>query len=81
MSYAGKNVYSAGTTSGVLRGRASGANRGYVLAHSDQPPYPPIPSSPLCTPYYIVKQPSPLDNLLTVIETLALGLLSAKVSM
>ena len=78
VSYASKNTYSTDKTSGVLRGGASGANRGYVLAHSDQPP---IPSSPLCTPYYIVKQPSPLDNLLTVIETLALGLLSAKVSM
>ena len=33
VSYAGKNAYSAGKTSGVLRGDASGANRGYVLAH------------------------------------------------
>ena len=33
VSYAGKNAYSAGKTSGVLRGVASGANRGYVLAH------------------------------------------------
>jgi len=32
--YAGKNVYSGGKTSGVLRGGASGANRCYVLAHS-----------------------------------------------
>ena len=31
MSYAGKNAYYAGKTSGVLRGGASGANRGYVL--------------------------------------------------
>ena len=31
MSYAGKNAYSAGKTSGVLRGCASGANRGYAL--------------------------------------------------
>ena len=30
---AGKNAYSAGKTSGVLRGGASGANRCYVLAH------------------------------------------------
>ena len=33
VSYAGKNAYSAGKTSGVLRGDASGAYRGYVLAH------------------------------------------------
>ena len=33
VSYAGKNAYSAGKTSGVLKGGASGANRGYVLAH------------------------------------------------
>ena len=32
-SYTGKNAYSAGKTSGVLRGGASGANRCYVLAH------------------------------------------------
>ena len=32
VSYAGKNAYSAGKTSGVLRGGASGANRCYVLA-------------------------------------------------
>ena len=33
VSYAGKNAYSAGKTSGVLRGGSSGANRCYVLAH------------------------------------------------
>ena len=33
VSYAGKKAYSAGKTSGVLRGGASGANRCYVLAH------------------------------------------------
>ena len=33
MSYAGKNAYSAGKTSGVLWGSASIANTGYVLAH------------------------------------------------
>ena len=33
VSYAGKNSYSAGKTSGVLRVGASGANRCYVLAH------------------------------------------------
>ena len=33
VSYARKNAYSAGKTNGVLRGGASGANRGYVLAH------------------------------------------------
>ena len=33
MSYTGKNAYSAGKTSGVLRGGASGANRCYVMAH------------------------------------------------
>ena len=33
VSYAGKNVYSTGKTSGVLRGGASGVNRCYVLAH------------------------------------------------
>ena len=31
VSYARKNAYSAGKTSGVLRGIASGANRCYVL--------------------------------------------------
>ena len=36
--YASKNSYSAGKTSGVLRGDASGANRGYVLAHCAPPP-------------------------------------------
>ena len=38
VSYAGKNVYSAGKTNGVLRDGASGANRGYVLAHCAPPP-------------------------------------------
>ena len=33
VSYAGKNAYSAGKTSGVLRGGALAANRGYVPAH------------------------------------------------
>ena len=33
VSYAGKNSYSAGKTSGVLRGGALAANRGYVPAH------------------------------------------------
>ena len=33
VSYAGKNAYSAGKTSGVLRGDSSDANRCYVLAH------------------------------------------------
>ena len=33
VSYAGKNAYSAGKTSGVLRGGASGANICYVFAH------------------------------------------------
>ena len=32
-SYVGKNTYSAGKTSGVFRGGASGAKRGYVVAH------------------------------------------------
>ena len=38
VSYAGKNAYSAGKTSGVLRGGVSGANRRYVLAHCASPP-------------------------------------------
>ena len=33
MSYVGKNAFSAGKTSGVLRGGASGASRGYVLTN------------------------------------------------
>ena len=33
VSYAGKNAYSTGSTSGVLRGGASGAHRCYGLAH------------------------------------------------
>ena len=37
VSYAGKNAYSAGKTSGALRDGASGANRGYVLAHGGPP--------------------------------------------
>ena len=37
VSYAGKMAYSAGKTSGVLSD-ASGANRGYVLAHCAPPP-------------------------------------------
>ena len=37
VSYAGKNGYSAGKTSGVLRGGAFGGNRGYVLAHCAPP--------------------------------------------
>ena len=37
VSYAGKNTYSAGKTSGVLRGGPSGANRCYVLAHCASP--------------------------------------------
>ena len=36
VSYAGKNAYSAGKTSGVLRGDTSGANR--VSAHPLRPP-------------------------------------------
>ena len=31
MSYDGKNVYSAGKTSGFLRGGAWGPKRGYVM--------------------------------------------------
>ena len=34
VSFADKNAYSAGKTSGVLRGGTLGANRGYVLANS-----------------------------------------------
>ena len=37
VSYAGKNAYSAGKTSGDLRGGASRANRCYVLAHYAPP--------------------------------------------
>ena len=37
VSYAGKKAYSAGKTSGVLKGGASGANRLYVLAHCAPP--------------------------------------------
>ena len=33
VSYAGKNTYNAGKTSGVLSDGAFGANRCYVLAH------------------------------------------------
>ena len=33
VSYTSKNAYNAGKTSGILRDGASGANRGYVLAH------------------------------------------------
>ena len=33
VSYAGKNVHSAGKTGALLRGDASRANRCYVLAH------------------------------------------------
>ena len=40
VSYAGKNAYSAGKTSGVLRGGAFGANRGYVMAQCAPPPIP-----------------------------------------
>ena len=38
MSYAGKNVYFASKTSGVLRVGASGANGCYVLVHCGAPP-------------------------------------------
>ena len=37
VSYAGKNLYSAGKTIEVLRGGAFGANRGSVLAHCAPP--------------------------------------------
>ena len=37
VSYASKNAYSAGKTSGLLRGGASGTNRGYVLANCASP--------------------------------------------
>ena len=40
MSYAGKHAYSADKTSGVLRGGASGANKGYVLANCAPTPLP-----------------------------------------
>ena len=33
VSYAGKNMYSAGKTNGVFRVGALGANRYYLLAH------------------------------------------------
>ena len=33
VSYTGKNAYSAGKTSGILRGGASRANRGYVMLY------------------------------------------------
>ena len=39
VSYAGKNAHSAGKTSGVLRGGASGDNRCYVLAPCAPPPH------------------------------------------
>ena len=39
VSYAGKNAYSAGKTSGVLKGGAYGGNRCYVLAHCAPPPH------------------------------------------
>ena len=39
VSYAGKNAYSAGKTSGVLRGGVSRANRCYVLAHCAPLPF------------------------------------------
>ena len=42
VSYAGKNAYSADKTSGVLRGGALEAIRGYVLAHCAPSPFPPI---------------------------------------
>ena len=35
VSYAGKNVHSAGKTGALLRGDASGANRCYVVVHCD----------------------------------------------
>ena len=38
VSYADKSVYSTGKTYRVLRGGASGTNRGYVLAHCTPPP-------------------------------------------
>ena len=44
VSYAGKNAYSAGKTGGILRGGASGANRGYVLAHC----------APLVFPFFLL---------------------------
>ena len=37
VSYASKNAYSAGKTRGVLKGGASGANRGYELTHCALP--------------------------------------------
>ena len=40
VSYAGKNAYSAGKTSGVLRGGASEADGCYVFAHFVPPNYP-----------------------------------------
>ena len=40
VSYAGKNVHSAGKTGALLRGDASGANRCYVVAHCATPPHP-----------------------------------------
>ena len=48
VSYASKNVCSAGKSSGVLRGGTSGANRCYVLAHCAPPPLLPWGSSNQC---------------------------------
>jgi len=61
VSYAGKNAYSAGKTSGVLRGGASGANRCYVLAHCAPPP----PPRKAHTTYYLKRQ-NPLKGMLKV---------------
>ena len=46
VSYAGKNAYSAGKTSGVLMGGASGANRCFVLAPCAPPPLGPNGKNP-----------------------------------
>ena len=47
---AGKNACSAGKTSGLLRGDASGDNRCYVLAHCGG--YPPIGKRPIYFRYF-----------------------------
>ena len=60
MSYAGKNAYSAGKTSEILRGGASGDNRCYVLAHCGGAPHIPILTTPALAEFGTTKQSSVL---------------------
>ena len=70
VSYAGKNAYSAGKTSGVLKGGASGANSCYVLAHCAPPHHVIHASCRFCVMGPILQSVRSLDTQLQAVDNL-----------